>query len=594
MGEHVASVVLGEEEHRDALHRLILPAATSNAVPQVEPVVVIVGGPPGAGKTEIADLVQAALDRRGGAVRIGRDLYKPAHRRYAALLDADVRTAGAKVRPDTSRWQAAVEEYVRLHGYDAVVESALADEDEFREVSAAYRRSGHRIEVLAVATAEALAQLGVLDRYLTGGFRYVSWENQDSCTTGMLRTLAVIEAERLADRVGVVRRGLEPLYDNELTSEGIWVRSAAAAEVARADQLRPWSALQTRVFRQELVRAEVLVHDERLPADQRLAVIRDAERAAAAAEPVRRIAQPLLGPPGTGYHRLSVDQHRWVFDELIAPSHLRRATFRPDPVVVYLVGEPGAGQLLAGRMLRRAMRPRPVRIEPDLLRGSHPDHFQLVTDSPRIADELVRPDAEAWQAEAEAYIREQRSDVTIAADFTTVADFTVSAARFARARYRIEVVALASRAADSRQRTLVDYARALELDVQTALPTAAVHGRACRTAADIVVAAAADPDIAAVTVLDADHWSLGRDHGAPWALTAGRLRPYTEQEAARFHAVQRALYQVLPRMREELRGIAAQARPLMPAQWQARPVEYRTSPVRLPLLASGFRIPSVP
>ncbi|WP_327241109.1 zeta toxin family protein [Streptomyces sp. NBC_01320] len=166
---------------------------------QDRPLVVIVGGPPGAGKTGVANLVQAALDHRGGAVRIGRDLYKPAHRQYAALLDADVRTAGAKVRPDTSRWQAAVEEHVRAHGFDAVVESALADEDELRAVSAAYRRSGHRIEVVVVATAEALAQLGVLDRYLVGGFRYVSWENQDACTEGMLRTLAPSSAH---DRIG--------------------------------------------------------------------------------------------------------------------------------------------------------------------------------------------------------------------------------------------------------------------------------------------------------------------------------------------------------------------------------------------------------
>ncbi|MFF5491545.1 zeta toxin family protein [Streptomyces virginiae] len=592
MSGTTAAVVLSEEEHQDALHRLILPAATKSAVAQEHPVVVVVSGPSGAGKTEVADLVQAALDRRGGAVRIGRDLYKAAHRHYPALLEADVRTAGVKVRPDTISWQAEVEEYVRTHGFDAVVESALASEDEFRALSAAYRSSGHRIEVVAVATAEALAQLGVLDRFLTGEFRYVSWENQETCTAGMLRTLAVIEAEQLADRVAVVRRGMEPLYDNELTREGIWARPAAAATTARTEQLRPWGARQSRVFRRELTRAEVLVHDERLPADARLAVSRDAERAAAAAEPVRRIAHPLPGPPGTGYHRLGAEEHRWAFDELIAPTHLRRATYRPDPVVVYLVGEYGAGQLMAGRMVRRAMRPRPVRLEPRGLRGAHPDYFQLVTDSPRIADKLVRPDAEEWQAEAEAYLREQRSDLTIEADFATLADFRLSAARFARARYRIEVVALAGRAADSRQRTLVDHARALELDVMTALPTPTAHARARQVAAEIVAAAASDPAIAAVTVLDADLQALGHDRaGAPRALTVEGLRPYTEQEAARFHAVQRALHRVLPQMREEINGLAVQARPLMPAPWQARPVEHRPGPARPVLLATSLRTP---
>lgn len=66
--------VLSEAAHQDVLHRLVLPAAACNAVAQERPVVVQVAGQPGAGKTEIADLIQAALDRRGGAVRVCRDL----------------------------------------------------------------------------------------------------------------------------------------------------------------------------------------------------------------------------------------------------------------------------------------------------------------------------------------------------------------------------------------------------------------------------------------------------------------------------------------------------------------------------------------
>ncbi|WP_254882432.1 zeta toxin family protein [Streptomyces sp. NA03103] len=220
---------------------MILPAAAASAVPQAHPVVVFVGGQPGAGKTDVADLVQAALGRRGGSVRIGRDLYKAAHRHYAAALAADVRTAGAKVRPDTSSWQAAVEEYVREHGLDAVVESALADPDDFRASSLAYRRSRHRIEVVALATPEALSQLGILDRFLTeasggAGSRFVTWDNHDSCATNMLTTLAVIEAEQLTDRITVVTRDGTALYDNELV-DGAWRRrqSGRPRPIARVD-----------------------------------------------------------------------------------------------------------------------------------------------------------------------------------------------------------------------------------------------------------------------------------------------------------------------------------------------------------------------
>ncbi|MER6481043.1 zeta toxin family protein [Streptomyces filamentosus] len=152
-----------------------------------------VAGQPGAGKTAVADLVQAALDRRGGAARIGRDLYKPAHRGYAAALAADVCTASAAVRPDTSGWQAAVEDHVRDRRFDTVVESALADLDEFRGSSAAYRRSRHRIEIVAMAKAEAWSRLGILDHFLTEGRRYVAWENHDTCATRMLTVLAAAE-----------------------------------------------------------------------------------------------------------------------------------------------------------------------------------------------------------------------------------------------------------------------------------------------------------------------------------------------------------------------------------------------------------------
>ncbi|GDY70154.1 hypothetical protein SAV14893_097530 [Streptomyces avermitilis] len=44
--------------------------------------------------------------------------------------------------------KAAVEAHVRDRRFDAVVESALADPDDFRASSHAYRAAGHRIEVV--------------------------------------------------------------------------------------------------------------------------------------------------------------------------------------------------------------------------------------------------------------------------------------------------------------------------------------------------------------------------------------------------------------------------------------------------------------
>ncbi|MGA5363918.1 zeta toxin family protein [Streptomyces purpurascens] len=589
--------MLSDQESFDVLHRLILPTATRGAVPQHQPALVVVAGQPGAGKTVIADLVQTALDRRGGAVRVGRDLYKPVHRHYAAALAADVRTAGALVRPDTARWQAAVEDAVREQGFDAVVESALADPDDFRASSRAYRAAGHRIEVVAVATAQALSQMGIVDRFLTeaavDGGRYVSWDNHDTCAKTMLNTLAVIEAEQLADRVTVVRRDGTVLYANELAPDGDWRRRAAAARAMLRERSRPWTAPETASFRRELARIDRRVHTELAGEDRRLAVQRDTERAAAFSEPVRRIAQPRRRAPGVDYHRLSPDEHRFIFDELITPSYLNRIVPRDDPRAVYVLGQPGAGKLLAARMVRRAMRPGTTRLVGDDFKASHPDYYQLLRDDPRSAGAAIRADYRSWFAQAEEYVRLRRGDVLIEAAPGSAQEFLDSALPFATTGYPVELVVLAVREADSRLATALRYARALQRGGTGRFTTRTGHDTCFRALADVVAVAERHPQIAAVTVIRRDGHALVRHEAggagkASWALTAEQLRPYTEQEAAAFLRLHQALRRALPRHRAELDEIAALARPLMPPRVQPARIDRPHPPLwPLPVLRSS-------
>lgn len=597
MSERDASVVLTDDESRDVLTQVIVPAWTKDAVPQDRPVVVMVGGQPGAGKTQIADLIQAVLDRRGGAVRIGRDLYKAAHRHYTRLLAADVRTAGAKVRPDTRRWQAAVEEHVRAHRFDAVVETALADPDDFRTAAASYRRSGTRIELVALSTAEAWSQLGLLSRFLAET-RYVSWENHDGCAKGMLRTLAVIEAEQLADRITVVRRDGTVLYTNELI-DGAWRRRPAAHTAVAAGRVHPWSARETAVFRKELAQADQRLHREALPEDQRLAVQRDAERAAALAEPVRRIAQATAEPPGVDYHRLSAEEHRFIFDELIVPSYLDDITPHDQPVVVYVMAQPGAGKTRAARLVQRALRGRrPSRIVGEDFKASHPDYRQLLLRSPRGAGAAIRADYRAWQTQAEAYVRARRGDAVIEISPGSVEQFLESATLFQQANYRIELVALAVREADSRQGTAARYTQALRLGLPARFTTSAGHGRCFNVVPDAVRTAEERAIADLVTVIRRDHDAVYRNERgsdgrlirpahAAWALKAEQHRPYTAQEAMQFLALQRRLRMELPQHRDELGEITALARPLIPAHLRPRRLPRAVACAALPVQATA-------
>jgi hypothetical protein len=510
-----------------------------------------------------------------------------------------VRTAGIKVRPDTRRWQAAVEEHVRACGFDAVIEVSLADPDEFRASAAAYRQAHFRIEVVALATSEAWSQLGVLDRFLTGaieeGGRYVSWENHDTCAKGMLRTLAVIEAEQLAERVTVVRRDRTALYDNELVDR-VWRRRVAADKTVAAERARPWTAQETAVFRRELARTDQRLHREQLGEDRRLAVQRDSERAAALAEPVRRIAQPKKEPPGVDYHRLSATEHRWAFDKLIAPSYLSGIVRRQDPRVVYVLGQPGAGTPETALLVKRAMRSGTKRLAGGNFNASHPDYFRLLTENPHGAAAAIGADCRAWFSQAEAYVRSRRGDVLIEAAPNSAQEFFDSALPFHQDDYGIELVVLAVRESDSRLATALRYARAQQIGIPAPFTSRAEHDTCFRVIADIMELAQPHPAIA-VTVIRKDGQALLRQEQAggvrraSWALAAERLRPYTEQEATQFLTLYRALRRALPQHRGELDEIAALARPLMPAHLQPTRIDRPHPPSWPPPLPRRTRQP---
>ncbi|MFI2214914.1 zeta toxin family protein [Streptomyces sp. NPDC020141] len=586
------------EEYGEAPARTTVREVTADAAAQPRPVVVFVAGQAGSGKTLVMDLVHAALNRRGGAVRVERDAYKADHPEYTAFLAEDVRTAGVRVRPETYRWQAEAEADARARRCDVVVEEALGDPAGWRAALAAYREAGYRIEVVALAVPEAVSQLGVLDRYLRlaeeGRARYVGWGNHDACAAELPTALADAEAGCLAERVTVVRRAGEVLYTNEHTAEGRWSRPPAAREALLAERLRPWTAAETGAFRRQLADADRRAHDPRLPPDWALAVRRDAERVAAFAEPVRRVAQPRREAPGVDYHRLSAEEHRWIFDVLIAPSLLEGITAQERPVALYVMGQPGSGKTSITPMLRRALRGRPTRISGDDFKTAHPDYLRLLKEEPRTASARIRPDYRAWQAMAEACVRQRRGDVVIESAPSTATAFLSSAQLYRKAGYRVEMAVLAVRAADSRQGTADRCAQVRRHTGLGRFTTASAHDAHFAALAEAVAAAERAAAADSVMVLRRDGSVLYRGGHLPQggrtpaasaaaALLAEQARPYTDQEAARFWTVQRRLRAELPDYRRDVEQIACLARPLMPGRLQPRRLPGPAVAAALPL-----------
>lgn len=283
---------------------------------------------------------------------------------------------------------------------------------------------------------------------------------------------------------------------------------------------------------------------------------------------------------------------------LIAPPLLESITPQERPVAVYVMGQPGAGKTTTARVLRRALRGRPTRISGDYFKASHPDYYDLLREEPRTAGERIRADYRAWQAMAEARVRERRGDVTIEIAPGSAASFIESAMAYRRAGYRVELVVLAVRAADSRQGTAVRCADVNRLGGRGRFTTAQGHDHHFAVLADAVAAAEQVPVADSVMVWGRDgtvfyrnkrtsQGSWARPVGAADALIAEQNRSYTSQEAGRFWALQRRLRAELPHYRHDVEQIARLARTLMPAHLQPRRLAGPAAVAALPLPRAG-------
>ncbi len=227
-------------------------------------------------------------------------------------------------------------------------------------------------------------------------------------------------------------------------------------------------------------------------------------------------------------------------------------TPQKQPITVYVMGQPGSGKTSQAWVLRRALRGRPTRISGDFFKASHPDYYDLLRQEPRTAGERIRADYRAWQAMAEAAVRERRGDVTIEIAPGSAAGFVAGAMAYRRAGYRAELVVLAVRAADSRQGTAVRCADVNRLGGHGRFTTAQRHDHHSAVLADAVAAAEQEAVADSVMMWGRDgtvlyrnglnpQGSWARPTGAVKALLAEQKRPYSSQEAARFWALQRRL-----------------------------------------------------
>ncbi|MET9847853.1 zeta toxin family protein [Streptomyces ossamyceticus] len=556
----------------------ILPAFLSHAAPSARPRVLVVAGAPGSGKTTAADRLQPLMIPH--AVRICSDLLKAEHPGYAPALASDEHHAGLVVRADTRRWAQALAARARLLGADTVEETALDDPQALRLLSEAYRLAGYRIHLLVLDIPDAVGQLRITARHLQqarqfGAVRYVSATHRTACANRLLDTLALAESERLADRVTVLGHLDRVLYRNALI-RGIWTGPQGAAVAVATARKQMWADRIQTGFERAAADVARRLREERLADHQRQTGTEDLETARLLAARQRPVPDG-----GKGFGCLPHGQRQRIFERDIVPVHLSGITAHDDPHAIYVMSQPGGNKSLRSRDILNQHRTRvPALISSDYLKAAHPEYRRLLRDNPRTAGAIIRADYRFWRDQAEAHVREQRGDVVIEMAPGTLEEFCSSVAGFATAGYRITLVVVAVRAADSRQATARRYLQQIRQKLPARFTSARGHDQCFTAVAACTALAVHDPAINTIKVVDRDGRSLHAGPGsitdgstagsAPAALDAERSRRYTRSEAELFRGHQAELVAHLPQYWAELDDIATLAAPLLPPESQPR------------------------
>ena len=276
---------LGEAEHQAIFEQRIKPDLFADMPSSSQPVAVIFGGQPGAGKSAAVDEAAKEISVRGGVVQIIGDDLRDYHPWYSRLMKADDKTAAFYTDRDTGRWVEKAIAEAKARRVNVVIEGTMRDGDKVAATMNSLHEAGYQIDARALAVPWCLSEQGILQRYERqkhnrGAGRMTTPEAHQAAYAGMLQTLDRIEQEKLAERVTIYRRGAEAIYSNEVQN-GQWVRKPQARVVVEAERARPMTLQEQQEYAKGLDDlAELLARPERQASAGEIQKIADLQRSA--------------------------------------------------------------------------------------------------------------------------------------------------------------------------------------------------------------------------------------------------------------------------------------------------------------------------
>jgi hypothetical protein len=235
---------LTEAQHQDIFEKRIAPLVLANVQPDLSPTAIVFGGQPGAGKSPAIDAAARAFPSTRGVVQVLGDDLRAFHPRYAELMATDDKTAAAYTDRDAGRWVEKLIASARERHFNLIIEGTMRRPEVVEATLSGLRDAGYRTEARVLAIPPELSWLGVLQRYEAqredrGYGRMSERGSHDAAVQGLPRSVALIEDKGLADRLTVLRRGDQVLFQNDWQAAmRQWSQPADGARVVSVELSR--------------------------------------------------------------------------------------------------------------------------------------------------------------------------------------------------------------------------------------------------------------------------------------------------------------------------------------------------------------------
>lgn len=216
---------LSENQH-EAVYKRLERDMLAKSTPGSGPVVVILGGQPGAGKSKLIDIAMRDYFENSSPVIINRDEYRDAHPRSQEILKRNDKKYAERTDPDVRVWTKRLFDTAVKNKRDIIFEGTMRTDMLIMAAIENLRRAGYKIHIMIMAVRGEISRLGMLERYedqksVKGYARWIDPASHEEAYRGMPATVRSIEKGSHIESISVYNREGEVLYRNRRGSDGV-------------------------------------------------------------------------------------------------------------------------------------------------------------------------------------------------------------------------------------------------------------------------------------------------------------------------------------------------------------------------------------